>query len=243
VAGIQGFFPPGFVKPSDEIFIRELGSQEQDLIPQVRWIYEQSFIEAERDPFENLLAAIQARERASAEACEYCHLQVVLAGRQVAGMTFFNYYPQTHMGFIPYLAVHPDFRNQGLGARLYQRLVEAVTAEGRVPGRGPAVGVAFEVEVPELGSDPADQALRRRRIGFYQRNGAMVVPHLALIAPPLASGLPEMPYEIMFHPLEAARLPLDRAGIEAIVETVLGFSYGLSPDNSYYLRTLASIDL
>ena len=53
---------PGPVAPADEIDIRELRSDEQDLFPQVRWIYEQAFIEAERDPVENMLAAIRARE-------------------------------------------------------------------------------------------------------------------------------------------------------------------------------------
>ena len=223
--------------------IRELRSDETDLIPQVQWIYEQSFPVEERDPFEPMLEAIRRREKAGSEECEYCHFQVAVEAGQAAGTAFFNYYPKTRMGFIAYLAVHPAWRNRELGARLYHHLVACVAADAQARGSGPAVGVVFEVEVPELGKDADEQALRRRRIGFYQRNGAQVVPGLALIAPPLGRGLPEMPYEIMLHPLEGARLPLGRKEIEAVVETVLGFSYGLPPDSPYYRRTLESIRL
>jgi len=223
--------------------IRELSSNEMNLIQQVRWIYEQSFPVEERDPFENMLQAILRREQAGPEECENCHFQVAVEGDQAAGAAFFNYYPKTRMGFIAYLAVHPTRRNGGLGAQLYHHLVECVAEEARTSGSGPAVGVVFEVEPPELGVDADEQALRRRRIGFYQRNGAVVVSDLALIAPPLGHGLPEMPYEIMFHPLEGASLPLGRSEIEAVVETVLGYSYGLPPTSPYYQRTLESIRL
>jgi GNAT superfamily N-acetyltransferase len=223
--------------------IRELSSNEMDLIQQVQWIYEQSFPVEERDPFENMLQAIRRREQAGPQECENCHFQVAVEEGQATGMAFFNYYPKTRMGFIPYLAVHPSWRNGGLGTRLYHHLVECVAAEAQASGSAPAVGVVFEVEVPELGKDVDEQALRRRRMGFYQRNGALVVPNLALIAPPLGNGLPEMPYEIMLHPLEGAHLPLGRSVIEAVVETVLGFSYGLPPSSPYYRRTLESIQM
>jgi GNAT superfamily N-acetyltransferase len=223
--------------------IRELISNETDLIRQVQWIYEQSFPVEEQDPFENMLQAIRRREQAGPEDCEHCHFQVAVEAGQAAGAAFFNYYSRTKMGFIAYLAVHPARRNGGLGARLYHHLVACVAADAQASGSGPAVGVVFEVEPPELGKNAAEQALRRRRIGFYQRNGALVVPNLALIAPPLGNGLPEMPYEIMLHPLEGAHLPLGRSEIEAVVETVLGFSYGLPPDSPYYRRTLESIQI
>ena len=171
--------------------IRELSSNEMNLIQQVRWIYEQSFPAEERDPFENMLQAILRREQAGPEECEHCHFQVAVEEGQAAGAAFFNYYPKTRMGFIAYLAVHPTRRNGGLGAQLYHHLVECVAGEARTSGSGPAVGVVFEVEPPELGVDAEEQALRRRRIGFYQRNGAVVVPDLALdraAAGPRAAG-------------------------------------------------------
>ncbi len=219
--------------------IRELGLNETNLVRQVQWIYEQSFPAEERDPFENMLQAIRRREQAGPEECENCHFQVAVDEGQAAGAAFFNYYPQTRMGFIAYLAVHPSRRNGGLGARLYRHLVDCVAAEA--PPNEPAAGVVFEVEVPELGKDAAERALRQRRIGFYRRNGALMVPNLDLIAPPLGNGLPEMPYKIMLHPLEGMHLPLGRREIEAVVQTVLGFSYGLPPDSPYYRRTLESI--
>ena len=84
--------------------IRELRSTQTNLIRQVQWIYEQSFPVEERDPFENMLQAIRRREQAGPQECENCHFQVAVEGGGAAGMAFFNYYPKTRMGFIPYLA-------------------------------------------------------------------------------------------------------------------------------------------
>lgn len=221
--------------------IRELRSDESELIHQVEWIYEQSFPVEERDPFEHILQAIRRREAGGAEECEHCHFQVAVEGHQALAAAFFNYYPRTRMGFIAYLAVHPTRRSLGLGAQLYRRVVESVQQEAHSAGETKAVGVVFEVEAPELSRDEGEQSLRRRRIAFYQRSGAMLLPGLDLIAPPLGHGLPEMPYKIMFHPLAGARLPLERRDLEDIVETVLGCSYGLPSDSPYYRRTLASI--
>jgi GNAT superfamily N-acetyltransferase len=215
----------------NEIIIRELGSHEPAWFRQAWVIYEGAFPEEERVSEEALLEAIRRRERADEES--KFHFQVALEDGQVAGIAIFNYYPQTRMGFIPYLAVDPRRRNGGLGARLYRHLVATVASDGQA--EGPALGVTFEVERPELGRDPASQELRQRRIGFYQRNGALIVPQIYFVAPPMRPDLPEMPYVLMLHPLTCS-LPLGRPEIEAVLTTVLCFGYELPADTPYLQR-------
>ena len=55
--------------------------------------------------------------------------------------------------FIEHLAVAPDYRNQGLGAKILHELGELLSCR-----------LVLEVELPET-------ELARRRIGFYRRNG------------------------------------------------------------------------
>jgi GNAT superfamily N-acetyltransferase len=218
--------------------IRELNSNEPNLLRQALEIYEEAFPVEERDAPEVLMAAIQRREAGIRVGEPGFHFRIALENGQVGGLAIFHYYPETRLGFIPYLAVHPVRRNSGLGAQLYQHLVNCVREEN-----SESLGVCFEVERPELAKNTADADLRRRRIGFYQRNGARLVEPLYLISPPMGPGLPENPYLIMLHPFfSPPDRPLERGDITAVVRTVLEFSYGLPAESDYIRRAIQSIE-
>jgi len=223
--------------------IDELGSTQTHLVKQALWIYAESFPAEERISAEELLRAVRQREQDSGPADATFHFMVALEDESVLGIAIFSYYKPARMGFIPYFAVHPRRRSGGLGARIYAQIIATVAADARLYGEPAPLGVSFEVERPDLARDAADAQLRRRRIGFYQRNGAVEVPHLALVAPPLGPNLPEMAYAILLHPLAGWASPPGRAAITAVVATVLGHGYGLAPESPYYRRALASIDV
>ena len=63
---------------------------------------------------------------------------------------------------LDYLAVDESRRNHGLGREILRRL-PSVCGEGQ--------GIVLESESPVPGDDEAENALRRRRIGFYERCG------------------------------------------------------------------------
>ncbi len=223
--------------------IQELHSSQPQRVEQALWIYEQSFPVEERETNEQLLNSMRRREQGREKPGRAAHFQVALEGESVLGIALFSTYASTRMGFIPYFAVHPQRRGSGLGARMYQNIIATSAADAQRLGEPAPLGVCFEVERPELASTEADADLRRRRIGFYQRNGALEVPHLNLVAPPMGPDLPEMPYLILLHPLAGWGQPPNRAAIAAVVATVLGHGYGLSPKDEYYRRALASIDI
>lgn len=223
--------------------IHELHSDQTHLVEQALWIYEASFPVEERDANEALLATLQWREQGAGSADETFHFQVALEGHDVLGIAIFSYYQPAQMGFIPYFAIHPQRRGGGLGTHFYQHIIAATAADARLCGEKAPLGVSFEVERPELARNHAEAELRRRRIGFYQRGGALELPQLNLVAPPLGPDLPEMAYTILLHPLAGWIAPPGRAEIEAVVKTVLGHGYNLPPDSPYYQRALASIDI
>ena len=90
-----------------------------------------------------------------------------------AGRALFDYY-----------AVREDLRDQGIGSRFIQALIE-----------GPLQGlecVLLEVEDPACASDAAERTTRERRLDFYLRNGlwdtgvsaaAFHVPYKLLVLP------------------------------------------------------------
>jgi len=84
-------------------------------------------------------------------------------GRQLLGYAFFALPSHQRDILLDYLAVVPQLRNQGLGSQFLAMIVTELGDRYRA--------LLLEVEDPAYGEDEADQELRRRRIGFYLRNG------------------------------------------------------------------------
>lgn len=77
--------------------------------------------------------------------------------------------------FLEHLAVDPQFRNQGIGAKLLRHFAQS--------------RCCLEVELPET-------ALCRRRIGFYERNGFFLNDY-PYLQPSLGEGRSPVPLYIM----------------------------------------------
>lgn len=65
---------------------------------------------------------------------------------------------------LDYFAVMEDYRSHGIGSLFLKHFVSSVTSYN---------GVLIEVENPDYAADNHDLDIRRRRIGFYERNGAI----------------------------------------------------------------------
>ncbi len=108
---------------------------------------------------------------------------------------------QPRAAALVYLAVHPDHRGQGKGARLYADVLERVTMND-------CSAMLFEVEVPETMPTPARQNLAARRLGFYRRNGARVLEG-ATFTESVAPGQPICSWSIMVHPIKGPMKPVE----------------------------------
>lgn len=97
---------------------------------------------------------------------------VLLAGWRLPGFSF-----------IEHLAVNPSLRGGGVGARMIQQFIRERAADGPI---------ILEVEPPE-------EAIAKRRIGFYERLGFHLNP-FDYVQPPLREGADELKLLIMSYP-------------------------------------------
>jgi GNAT superfamily N-acetyltransferase len=73
---------------------------------------------------------------------------------------------------LDYLAVEPELRGSGLGSAVLRELSKQLTKEEYL---------LLESEWPPSGATEAEQAIRQRRIRFYQRCGAELSPLRSLL--------------------------------------------------------------
>jgi GNAT superfamily N-acetyltransferase len=70
--------------------------------------------------------------------------------------------------FLWYLATAPALRNQGIGHQVMTEIKRLAQEAG-------CSAVVFEVNIPSEASNAEDAEFDRRRIGFYQRQGAFLI--------------------------------------------------------------------
>ena len=127
----------------DDLKFHRLLSSEDALFGQFSELFQSSFPVNERRPLESLKKII------SDESDVYC--DAVLRNNVYVGLLV--YWDFADFVYVEYLAVDPDIRGGGIGARILSQLRDGV----RKP-------VVLEVE-------PPFNELAKRRIGFYERNG------------------------------------------------------------------------
>ena len=81
-------------------------------------------------------------------------------GEEVLGYAFFVRIGKNYL--FDYLAIEAGHRDEGLGSVFLRQLSACLTGADCVVG---------EVEDPDKAEDPAERALRERRLQFYLRNG------------------------------------------------------------------------
>lgn len=145
-------------------------------------IYKTSLPVSEQKPVHQL--------RAMLERDDYLFL-ILCVAQQIQGFAIAYVSKQSPFYLLEYMAIDPSQRNLGYGAQLYQALREQVNSVF-----GGARAAMIEVDSPdELSSD---QTLRRRRVDFYRRCGAVVVKGLDYLLP-LDTGEPPPAMWLMLH--------------------------------------------
>ena len=150
-------------KPPDrtKITFHPLDS-EDPLLPEWLSLYQSAFPPDQRVPVAGLLSLLAARETSTVS-----NLAVLDESGKLVGLVIFERHESQQALFLWYLAVIPSRRDQGLGARIYRQIIAEYAAG--------CTALVFDVEIPELAGDGAEQALRARRIGFYRRLGAKLL--------------------------------------------------------------------
>jgi len=126
----------------------------------VRRIYEEGFPARLRADFTSL-----TDEREDGEAA-----LALLRGGQPCGFAMLRLLGVTGWTYLRYFAIERRLRGQGLGGTMWDQLTARLRADG-------CTLLVFDVEHPgEPGCGPDESRVRFRRVGFYQRRGAVVLP-------------------------------------------------------------------
>ena len=140
-----------------------------------------AFVRALQQGFEGESAGasmLVLEEEGSASPLGICWHELALGGRAL---------------WLYYIAVAPEARGQGVGARFYRDVVELAKTEN--PGLELMV---FEVEHPGT-LEGEGRALAERRIGFYRRLGAKLVSNIVYYQE--VGWQPPVRMHLMAHPL------------------------------------------
>jgi len=186
---------------------RSLGAPQLD---RVREIYEAGFDPRLRAPFENLLA-----DRA-----------LVLLDDAPRGLAVVRELGDTGWVFLRYFVVGE--RGRGLGERLWTSLRDALAGHTRI---------VFDVEDPaEHGITAEEEVVRRRRIQFYTRLGAVLLPANGYLPP---HGEDAHPMLLMAAGLgRALTAPVVEADLREITSAVYWHRCGLDATHPVVTRTL-----
>jgi GNAT superfamily N-acetyltransferase len=184
----------------------------------LRRIYEEGFPPHQRADF----AAVTAQRRADELAL------ALVGGGQPAGFAMLRPLGRTGWIFLRYFVVDQARRGQGLGGQLWEQLTARLKDAGFTL-------LVFDIDDPaEPGCEPGETGLRFRRLRFYQRHGASLLPVTGYRAPHVAPGTSgESPMLLMTAPLSG---PLsggpgapDPGQAGAIVAAVYRFRWQLEP--------------
>jgi GNAT superfamily N-acetyltransferase len=226
----------------DEPKIIRLIDPDDPLTGQALDLYQNSFPVEEIDPIDGIQLGMRRQLEGRPEVNRaWRFLAAVNCGR-VVGMSMYTYYRDTRLAFLFYLATQPDLRGQGLGAWLFRQTRDRLAGDAFDLKGLPPLGMCWEVERPEIGQSPDEVELRKRRINFYRRIGAILLDEIEFIAPPIDDGQPPVPYYLMYLPVDTQAGPVDKHLLKSVIDSILLYGYDEGPDSEYYLNAIASLN-
>jgi len=191
----------------------------------LRRIYEDGFPARLRADFTSLTDKREDGEDALA----------LVGGCQPYGFAVLRRLGDTGWSFLRYFVVDQGQRGRGLGGVMWDILVARLRTEERTM-------LVFDVEDPaEPGCTAAESQLRSRRVGFYERHGAVVLP-VRGYQTPHGNGDEDVwtPMLLMAAPV-AASTPVPGAGEAlAIASAVYQYRWRLEPGHPRVTATQVS---
>jgi ribosomal protein S18 acetylase RimI-like enzyme len=170
----------------------ELTDINDDLLLPWLDIYERAFQPEEKEPVSTHLSLLKQKMRGEKTATSM--LAAVDADGALVGIIKDYVASYVNTCALWYFATSVELRGQGLGAHIYRLWADKIRAQG-------VRALIYEVEIPEEGKTPEEQALSRRRIDFYKRLGAKRITGIHYMQG--VEFYPPVPMHLMIHSLKA----------------------------------------
>ncbi|HEY2640357.1 MAG TPA: GNAT family N-acetyltransferase [Streptosporangiaceae bacterium] len=208
---------------SRDLVLADAGELKVSQFGRLQQIYEESFPSELRVPVAELAAA-SPRDR----------MLVALESGEPVGFAALRLLTGPSWAFLRYYGIAAGRRRSGLGLRFWHLVVPAMIDVGW-PAR-----IALEAEDPaDAAGDPAEQEVRRARIGFWTRCGAVALPVPGYVMPAFTdTGRAEPMVLMAFDP--AASGP-SLADVTDLVRAIFIEHYGLLSSNPIVTAALDSI--
>lgn len=195
---------------NDDLALVEIVDINDDLLLPWLDLYETAFPPNEKLLVSNHLQLI--KDKMQGQARDDFLLAAVDKARELVGIMRYELSLEHRVAYLWYLAVLPQKRGKGLGARLYRQLISRLD-------RSIFRALVFEVEIPEEAKTEEEQSLARRRIEFYHRLGARRLNGIHYLQS-VGAHQPVTPMHIMIHPLQ----PTDADTAFALARDLFGAS-------------------
>jgi len=170
---VRSMKPHKSVRETEEfIIVSDIASAElNDVID----IYLEAFPDNERQPSDKIKRRIADSEY---------DLLVVKTNNVVVGFALYYVFEHLFFGLFDYMAVRKEYRNLGLGSKLFYRTYEHFK-KGNPSGKF----LLFEIENPAYGT-ASERSLRVRRQKWYERLGATSIASFEYLMPPMSGNYP-----------------------------------------------------
>ncbi len=211
--------------PTDSIIPAQRFDLNETLLDQLRSIYLDSFPPSERDDFQNVVARIVDGSR---------WLSTVEQAGELLSFAIVVPLADTHVHYLEYIATAEKARGKGVGSVLLKFVCAHLRSLGHI------TGLLLEVESERAGPEE-ERLLRRRRVEFYKRHGAVPVDAAPAYRAPNMAGEGAIPFRLMWIPVEIPATPLSGELLRQCIVSIYRQSYGRPGDDRLLQNVLAEL--
>jgi ribosomal protein S18 acetylase RimI-like enzyme len=207
------------------LIIKQLFRIGYKVIKEMEDIYLVSLPAEERIDFQKLLNAIKGKSN---------WLFVSEVNKSIAGFALVKPLVGTNIFLLRYIAVEPKLRNMGIGTAMLCYLKEKCGLQST------ASGLIFEVE-SEVNAPPQEVAMRKRRLGFYKKNGAKFINCAPSYKMPNQATRGTINMKLMWIPLDGYSIEPKGQKLRNCIINIYTQAYDKQIDDPILMEILSSL--
>ncbi len=209
----------------EDLSIIELFELSSGIAKELRDIYLISFPPEQRVSFRQIVSSFKKRET---------RLFVSILDNKLAGFASVTLLANSDALYLGYIATKAKLRNNGIGATILQNLKSKFQSEAK------ARGLIFEVE-PEAIQVSPEMTIRKRRIEFYKRNGAVMVDCALKYKMPDQNAKGAVDMLLMWLPFDNSPYPPCGQKLEEYIKQIYIQVYNRKSDDPLLIEVLINL--